>query len=166
MIYLNDLGLEPFWLNVYYYNITGKVNNAALKLSGVMVSKEAWTGTIAYNCQHSCAINNYLLLTTYVLSLLISKLAGVTWASEFSEPSNFLLDLCLGWYGILSYTPSNGTLNTSVVTLSSPETFLFSNKKYYTLKRLFEPVTCCVRDQDAITAPARQMWETGSLNWA
>ena len=28
------------------------------------------------------------------------------------------------------------------------------------------PATSCVRDQDATTAPARYMWETGSLNWA
>ena len=28
------------------------------------------------------------------------------------------------------------------------------------------PATLCVRDQDATTAPARHMWETGSLNWA
>ena len=27
------------------------------------------------------------------------------------------------------------------------------------------PTTSCVRDQDATTAPARHMWETGSLNW-
>ena len=40
----------------------------------------------------------------------------------------------------------------------------FSDKKYLSLKGL-EPATSCVRDQDAITAPARQMWETGSLNW-
>ena len=28
------------------------------------------------------------------------------------------------------------------------------------------PATSCVRDQDATTAPARHMLETGSLNWA
>ena len=28
------------------------------------------------------------------------------------------------------------------------------------------PATSCVRDHDATTAPARHMWETGSLNWA
>ena len=28
------------------------------------------------------------------------------------------------------------------------------------------PFTSCVRDQDTTTAPARHMWETGSLNWA
>ena len=28
----------------------------------------------------------------------------------------------------------------------------------------FEPGTSCVRDQDATAAPARHMWETGSLN--
>ena len=28
------------------------------------------------------------------------------------------------------------------------------------------PATSCVTDQDAITGPARHMWETGSLNWA
>ena len=33
-----------------------------------------------------------------------------------------------------------------------------------TLKGL-EPATSCVRDQDATTAPARHMCETGSLNW-
>ena len=37
--------------------------------------------------------------------------------------------------------------------------------KFMTLKGL-EPATSCVRDQDATTAPARHMWETGSLNWA
>ena len=30
----------------------------------------------------------------------------------------------------------------------------------------FEPATSCVRDQGVTTAPARHMWETGSLNWA
>ena len=34
-----------------------------------------------------------------------------------------------------------------------------------TIKEL-EPVTSCVRDQDATTGPARHMWETGSLNWS
>ena len=29
-----------------------------------------------------------------------------------------------------------------------------------------EAATSCVKDQDATTAPARHMWETGSLNWA
>ena len=29
----------------------------------------------------------------------------------------------------------------------------------------FEPPTSCVRDQHAITVPARHMWETVSLNW-
>ena len=38
-------------------------------------------------------------------------------------------------------------------------------QKYQSLKGL-EPTTFCVRDQDATTAPARQIWETGSLNWA
>ena len=28
-----------------------------------------------------------------------------------------------------------------------------------------EPVVSYVRDQDATTAPARHMWDTGSLNW-
>ena len=37
-------------------------------------------------------------------------------------------------------------------------------KKLFTVKGL-EPATSCVRDQDATTAPARHMWETGSLNW-
>ena len=32
-----------------------------------------------------------------------------------------------------------------------------------TVKRL-EPATSCVRDQDATSAPARHMWDTGSLN--
>ena len=31
----------------------------------------------------------------------------------------------------------------------------FNDKKYYIYKRLFEPATSCVRDQDATTAPAR-----------
>ena len=31
----------------------------------------------------------------------------------------------------------------------------FSDKKYYILKRLIEPATFCVRDQDATTAAAR-----------
>ena len=30
----------------------------------------------------------------------------------------------------------------------------------------WNPATSCVRDQDATTAQARHMWETGSLNWA
>ena len=29
-----------------------------------------------------------------------------------------------------------------------------------------KPVPSCVRDQNATTAPARHMWDTGSLNWA
>ena len=29
-----------------------------------------------------------------------------------------------------------------------------------------EPVTSCIRDQDATTDPARHMWETGSSSWA
>ena len=28
-----------------------------------------------------------------------------------------------------------------------------------------QPATSCVRDQHAITTPARHMWETGTLNW-
>ena len=31
--------------------------------------------------------------------------------------------------------------------------------------RTCHPATSCVGDQDATTAPARHMWETGSLNW-
>ena len=30
----------------------------------------------------------------------------------------------------------------------------------------FERATSCVRDQDATTVPARDMWDTISLNWA
>ena len=30
----------------------------------------------------------------------------------------------------------------------------------------FEPATSCVQDQDATIAPARHIWETGSLNRA
>ena len=41
----------------------------------------------------------------------------------------------------------------------------FTDKKYLLLKGL-EPATSCIRDQDATTAPARHVWETGSLNWA
>ena len=37
-------------------------------------------------------------------------------------------------------------------------------QKYLSLSGL-QPATSCVRDQDATTAPARHMWETGSLNW-
>ena len=29
----------------------------------------------------------------------------------------------------------------------------------------YHPATSCVRDQDTTTAPARHLWETGSLNW-
>ena len=36
--------------------------------------------------------------------------------------------------------------------------------KYYSLKGV-EAATSCVGDQDAVTAPARHRWETGSLNW-
>ena len=32
--------------------------------------------------------------------------------------------------------------------------------------RGLEPATSCVRDQDDSTAPARYIWEKGSLNWA
>ena len=33
----------------------------------------------------------------------------------------------------------------------------FSHKNYYILKRLFEPATSCVRDQDATTVQTRHM---------
>ena len=39
--------------------------------------------------------------------------------------------------------------------LNFPKMFAkFSDKKYYVLKRLFEPATSCVGDQDATTEPA------------
>ena len=34
----------------------------------------------------------------------------------------------------------------------------FSDKKFYTLERLFEPGTSCFREQDATTSPARHRW--------
>ena len=37
-------------------------------------------------------------------------------------------------------------------------------QKYLSLKE-FEPATSCIWDQGAITAPARHMCDTGSLNW-
>ena len=37
-------------------------------------------------------------------------------------------------------------------------------QKYFHYLKGLKPATSCVRDQDASTAPARQMWETGSLN--
>ena len=41
-------------------------------------------------------------------------------------------------------------------------------QKIYYIKRTrtFYPATSCVRDQHVTTAPARHMWEIGSLNWA
>ena len=45
----------------------------------------------------------------------------------------------------------------------------FSDKSicYYSKRvQTCHPVTSCVRDKDATTAPARHMWETGSMNWA
>ena len=33
----------------------------------------------------------------------------------------------------------------------------FNDKIYYILKRLFEPATSCVRDQDVTTVPVRHM---------
>ena len=45
----------------------------------------------------------------------------------------------------------------------------FSEKNichYSKRAQICDPVTSCVRDQDATTAPARHMWHTGSLNWA
>ena len=41
-------------------------------------------------------------------------------------------------------------------------------QKIYDIRRTrtSHTATSCVRDQDATTAPARHMWETGSLNWA
>ena len=41
-------------------------------------------------------------------------------------------------------------------------------QKMYGIKRArtCHPVTCSVRDQHATTAPARHIWEIGSLNWA
>ena len=42
------------------------------------------------------------------------------------------------------------------------------SEKIYDIKRTrtCHPATSCVRDQHATTAPARHMWEIGSLNWA
>ena len=40
----------------------------------------------------------------------------------------------------------------------------FSDKKYYTLKTLFEPTTSCVWDQDVTITPARCRQQKGSLN--
>ena len=37
---------------------------------------------------------------------------------------------------------------------------------YSKMAQTCRPATSCVRDQDAPTALARHMWETGSLNWA
>ena len=42
----------------------------------------------------------------------------------------------------------------------------FSDKIFVITVKGLEPATSCVRDQDATTAPARHMWEIGSLNWA
>ena len=42
----------------------------------------------------------------------------------------------------------------------------WKNICYYSKRaRTCHPAISCVRDQDASTAPARHMWETGSLNW-
>ena len=40
----------------------------------------------------------------------------------------------------------------------------FSCKKIVIAVKGLEPVTSCIRDQDATTVPARHMWETASLN--
>ena len=44
--------------------------------------------------------------------------------------------------------------------------FIDKNICHYSKRtRTCHPATSCVRDQDATTAPARHIWETGSLNW-
>ena len=42
----------------------------------------------------------------------------------------------------------------------------FPDKNICHYSKGLEPVTSCVRGQDATTATARHMWEAGSLNWA
>ena len=42
----------------------------------------------------------------------------------------------------------------------------FSDKIFIITVKGLELGTSCVRDQDATTAPARHLWEAGSLNWA
>ena len=42
----------------------------------------------------------------------------------------------------------------------------FRAKTFVITVKGLEPATPYVRDQDATTASARHMWETGSLNWA
>ena len=37
-------------------------------------------------------------------------------------------------------------------------------EKYFCKKAIFEPPTSCVTNQDATTAPAQDMWWTGTLN--
>ena len=45
--------------------------------------------------------------------------------------------------------------------------FIDKNICHYSKRaRTCHPATSCVRDQDATTAPARHMWETGSSKWA
>ena len=41
----------------------------------------------------------------------------------------------------------------------------FSDKKIVIILKVLEPATSCVRDQDVTTAPARHMWEIGTLKW-
>ena len=50
-----------------------------------------------------------------------------------------------------------------IIFVSLREQYIWVFPKYYISKRLFEPATSCVRDQDATTAPARPMWGTRSL---
>ena len=50
-----------------------------------------------------------------------------------------------------------------------PECFHWISRNSVTINAVsaseLEPATCCVRDQDPTTVPARHAWETGYLNW-
>ena len=47
-----------------------------------------------------------------------------------------------------------------------PNCFHWIQRIFVIIVKLLEPATSCVSYQDATTAPARHMWETGSLNWS
>ena len=61
----------------------------------------------------------------------------------------------LGLYLIVSSTHENNNRFEFSLNVFNEFDEFGDKKYYYVLKRLFEPATSCVRDQDATTSPAR-----------
>ena len=98
------------------------------------------------------------IVVKFILSEIISLHVWGLWCltCHFKSPM-FLLYLpqlaCMHWCETFEFSLNVFT-----------EFSKFSDRKHYILKRLFKHATSCVRDQDAITAPARHGWERGFLN--